>query len=124
MKCTITRLPEISRFLATEVGKAIPDFFTYMAEFIEVTVRSLRGGLTFTDNFDCQVKTVSLVHNTAQVISASKAATGIIPVRVISKTTGIDGFIWYYDDLEKLTVKASFVGSPTTATEVLLVILF
>lgn len=124
MKITLTRLLETSKYLATEVGQAIPGFFDYMAEFVEQVTRSLRSGLTFSDNFDCDIKTVSLKHNTEQIISSNKSAIGIIPIRVISQGTGLDSFAWWYSDQGNLTLKASFTGSPTAAQSVVVVVLF
>lgn len=123
-KFTVTRLLETSRILATDVGQAIPDFFNYMAEFVEQTTRSLRSGLTFADNFACDYKTVSLTSGTAQKVTATKTVIGMLPLRVGSTSCGIDSFGWYYDAQGALTVKATFTGSPTTALDVLLVILF
>ncbi len=124
MKITITRLLDTAKFLATEVGQAIPGFFEYMAEFVEQTTRALRSGLTFADNFDCQVKTVSLKHDTIQVVSATKAVTGIIPVRVVSKTNSIASFGWWYSDNGELTVKMAYTITTTDPLDVVLVILF
>ena len=109
-KFTVTRLLETAQILATPVGQAIPGFFDYMADFVQQTAKALRLGLTFADNFACEVKTVSLTNNTAQIISASKVVTGIIPVRVISQSIGLDSFAWYYDDNGRLTVRARFIG--------------
>jgi hypothetical protein len=125
MKLTITRLLETSKFLATEVGQAIPGFFDYMAEFVEQVTRSLRGGLTFADNFDAEVKTVSLVHDTEQIISATKTVAGIIPLRVVSKTTSVTAFGWHYNDQNSLVVKASFLGGDLASSKpVVIVLLF
>lgn len=124
MKITITRLLETSKLLATKVGQEIPDFFNYMGEFVEQVTRSLRSGLTFTDNFDCAIKTVSLSHEVAQVIESSKVVTGIIPLRVYSQTYLLRDFGWYYDNQGRLTVKAGFSSSPGTALSVQLVVLY
>lgn len=124
MKLTITRLLETSKILATEVGQAIPDFFDYIAEFVEQVTRSLRGGLTFADNFACEIKTVTVKHNTEQVVSSTKQVVGIIPIRVISTSIGIDSFTWFYSDRGELTIKASLTGAPTATTPIVIVILF
>lgn len=124
MKVTITRLLETSKILATKVGQEIPDFFSYMGEFVEQVTRSLRSGLTFTDNFDCAVKEVSLRHNTAQIIDVPKTVTGILPVRVVSQEYILRDFGWYYDQQGRLTVKVAFDSDPGSALDVLLVVLF
>jgi len=110
--------------MSTTVGQQIPDFFNYMADFVEQSVRSLRGGLTFSDNFACDLKTVTLKHATDQIVSASKVVVGIIPIRVVSQTTGIDSLAWWYNDAGKLTVKAGLTGAPAGTFDVSLVLLF
>lgn len=124
MKFSVSRLLETAKYLNTEVGKQVPDFFSYMADFVENTARCLRVGLTFSDNFACDVKTVSLTSGADQVISATKPVVGIIPLRVVSQTAGLDSFAWFYDKGGRLTVRATFTGSPTSALDVLLVLLF
>lgn len=123
MKITFTRLLDTARYLQTKVGEEIPDFFEFLAEYIEQTTRSLRTGLSFGDNFNCEVKTVSLKHDTETIISASKTATGIIPVRAVTQSM-VDSFGWWYSDAGNLTVRAKFSGSPTGTIDVVLVILF
>ncbi len=125
MKITVTRLLEATKYLATQFGQEAPDFFSYMSEFVDNCVRALRNGLTFADNFDATIKPLTLTHNTAQVITLAtgKTAVGILPLRVVSTTTGLDSLAWYYDQQNRLTVKAAFTGAPTDAQQVLLAIL-
>lgn len=124
MKITLTRVLETSKILATDIGQKIPDFFNYMAEFVEQVVRALRNGLTFQDNFDCLVKTVSLQHDVPQVVSADRKVNGIIPLRVMSQSLKLDGFGWYYDQQNRLTVNATFDPTPTSTIDVMILILF
>lgn len=124
MKITITRLLETSKALSTEAGQQLKETLVYLAELAEQTVRALRNGLTFADNFDCTVSKVSLKHNTATVVSATKAVAGMVPMRVYSSTYALDSFTWYYDDGNRLNVKAGFVGSPSASVDVTLLILY
>ena len=124
MKITLTRVLETTKILATEVGQQIPDFFSYMAEFVEQVVRTLRNGLTFQDNFDCAVKIYSLVHNVTQVISSDRPVQAIQVMRVYSQTQQLVGFNWSYNDQGQLTVTVSFSGAPTGAIDVTLNLLF
>jgi len=124
MKITITRLLETSKALATEAGKQLADPITYLSELAEQTVRSLRNGLTFSDNFDATIATVALKHNTAALVAASKSVTGIIPTRTFSSRYPLDSFTWYVDEANRVTVKAGFVGSPAAAINVSLLILY
>lgn len=124
MKLTITRVLETSKHLATEVGKQIPDFLEYMAEFVNQSVAALRNGLTFRDNFDCQIKTVSLFHNTPQLVSAVRPVDGVIPIRVVKQGVMLRDFGWWYDDNNRLTFEVSFDTDPGKAIDVLVIILF
>ena len=119
-----SRLLETARILATDVGKQIPDFFEYMADFVENTTRILRGGISFSDNFACDVRTGTLLTGVAQVVNATRTVTGIIPLKVVSITSGIDSFSWYYDSSGRLTVKIDFTGTPTAPLDTLLVLLY
>ena len=124
-KLTTTRLLEVSKVLQTEAGKQLAPMIDYLSRFVADVVQALRGGLTFGDNFACEVKTVSLKHETAQIVSASKTVTGIIPLRVTSTALGLSSFAWYYDEGGRLTVSAGFTGTPGTAAyDVSLVLLF
>jgi hypothetical protein len=126
MKITLTRLLETSKILATDLGKQVPEFFNYLSEFVEQTIRSLRKGLTFQDNFDCEVKTVRLQHNTPQVIQSEKPATGIIPIRLVSQSHSLLSFSWYFDQQGRLTIKANFDPDPGQGIglDIAIVILF
>lgn len=114
-KFTITRLLDTTRISKTNTGKEIPEFFEYLAQFIEQTVRNLRSGLTFGDNFASEVKTVNIKSGTAQVITASKTVTGIIPVRVQTSLYLLQGFGWYYDRNNRLTIVARLCNPDGTS---------
>lgn len=124
MKLTITRVFETAKILASETGQQISDMVNYLAEFVDQVVRALRNGLTFADNFDCQIKTVSLTHDVAQIVSSDRKVTGMIPIRCIRQDLMLAEFGWYYDDNGRLTVKASFDADPGNAVDVQLVMLF
>lgn len=124
MKITLTRVLETAKILSTEIGEEIPEFFEYMSEFVDQVVRTLRNGLTFRDNFDCEIKTVAFSNNVEQVISVSKPVSGITYLRALSQTSVIRDFGWYYDDRGRLTVKVGFDNSPTNSIDVTLLILF
>lgn len=124
MKITITRLLETAKYLSMPVESAFKDLVVYLAEFVEQTVRSLRGGLTFVDNFDAKVSSLELKHDTAQVVAAERAVKGVLITRVYSSSSKLDAFTWYYDDGNRLTFKASFTGSPTAAVKVDAVLLY
>lgn len=119
-KFTITRLLDTTRINKTDTGKQIPEFFEYMAQFVEQTVRNLRSGLTFTDNFAGEQKTVSLKHGVPQVITASKQVVGLIVTRAQSTVYGVSCTSWYYDRNNRLTIALRFqdmAGNAPTATD-------
>lgn len=127
MKLTIGKLLESSRYLATEVGQQIPDFFVFMSDLTDQVVRALRNGLTFQDNFDAEIRTTSVTHNTAQVVVPRKpgaAVQGIIPLRLVSQTHGIDSFAWYYDPQGRLTIRVGITSAPANPIQITLAILY
>jgi hypothetical protein len=129
-KFTITRLLDTARINKTDTGKQIPEFFDYMAQFVEQTVRNLRSGLTFTDNFAAEARTVTLKHATPQLIVSAKTVVGVLVTRVQSQVYGVSCTSWYYDRNNRLTIQLRFadaLGNPPNTTDVLpvdLVLLF
>ena len=120
-KFTITRLLDTTRISKTNTGKELPEFFEYLAQFVEQTVRNLRSGLTFGDNFASEVRTVNIKHGAAQVITSAKTVTGIIPMRVLSTQFLLAAFGWYYDRNNRLTIVALYCnpdGTTALATDV------
>lgn len=122
-KWNLTRLLETSKYVGTEAGSQLKEMIQYLAEFVDLTGRSLRRGLTFADNFDCEVKEVTLRHGEPQVVSTTKAVQGVIPTRVLS-SAALESFAWYYDGQSRLTVRAKFDPAPTDPLKVALVLLF
>lgn len=114
-RVTISRLFEISEYLKTPSGKQLSDALSYLSTFVEVTVRNLKNGLTFGDNFLCELKTVSLLNNTETIIlpSGKSPVVQIMVRRVVSDVYySFDSFGWRYDNSGNLVVKVSFAGSP------------
>lgn len=106
-------------------GESFLEFFDYFTPFCEQVLRILRGALTFKDNMASIQPTVSLTHNTSQIVNTDgKIPVGIIPIKVISTSSGTDSFAWYVDEKSQVTVKITFTGSPTGPLSVVLLILF
>lgn len=124
MKITITKLLETSKYLATEAGKQLADMIVQLAEFMDQGVRALRNGLTIRDNFDAQIKSISLKDSTATTIAIAKTVTGVIVTRTLSTTYSLASFLWYYDSNSRLTVKATFTPTPPDAVDLEAVFLF
>ena len=124
MKISLTRNLETAKILATKTGQELRGFVVYMAEFVQQVIQALRQGLTFADNFDCDIKTVQLSNDQAQVIEARKTAKLILPGRVVSQTHKLEAFGWYYDANSKLNVIATFDPVPDSALDVSIVVLF
>ena len=122
-KLSISRIFDTGKFLKTEAGQQLEGVITYLAEFAEQSLRAIRNGLTFQDNFDCEVKTVSLIHGTEQVISTSKQVTGVLVTRVVSSVYGFDSISWYIGNNGSLVVKVNFSNSPPAGTELDIVLI-
>jgi len=123
MKITISRLLEISKYLATEVGQKIPDFFQYMGTFVEEVIRTLKNGVTLADNLAGEIKIVNLKHDTEQIIQVSGHVTAAQVMRIVKQGETSTSFGWWYDSQGKLAVKVTY-GSTPTPTEALEVHLF
>lgn len=127
MKLSIPKLLETSKLLSTEAGQQLADLISYVSITLSQLIQSLRGGLTFEDNFDCLIQTVSLTHNISQVInrgSLSKTVSSVVPMQAISTSTAITCLVWYLDSSNSLVVTPQFFGSPTSAVTVRLRIEF
>lgn len=115
-RVTISRLFEISQYLKTPAGKQLSDALTYLSTFVEVTIRNLKNGLSFGDNFLCEIKTVTLLNATETVILPSTIKSQVVQImirRVINDTFYVtDYFGWKYDNSGNLVVKAGFTGTP------------
>ena len=122
-KITISRLFEVSKYLATDAGKELKDALVYLSEFVEVIVRNLRKGLTFEDNFDTQVKQVILRPDIETVIlSATTRRVKEVVVRQVIHDTyyRLSGFGWKYNSEGQVVVSAGFLddsGTSPAATE-------
>ncbi len=132
-KITVSRLFEISRYLTTDAGKQLEGALRYLSEFAEVSIRTLRNGLTFADNVDCAIKTLTLPSEivTTVAFSGSKRASYVIPVRVVDINYWvISEFGWSYDSNGNLQVFCKILdttgASPPTSWrgDLVLIILF
>lgn len=120
MKWNITKLFDDAKAKATEAGKSLTDFIQYMSEFCELTGRSLRNGLTFEDNFNCDQVSVNLQHDTEQIVNTDSRKkvkhilfTACNPGTYMFTSTG-----WRYNEQNQVAVKVKFdpAPSPTTTT--------
>jgi hypothetical protein len=119
-KVTISRIYELSRYIATKSGKELQGPLEYLAEFAELTLRSLRNGLTFSDNMDCESRRVTVRNDTETVISiaTNKRAQRIYLDRVIDQTYYVvTSFGWKYNSKGEIVVKVGFDGSPSSSQD-------
>lgn len=124
-KLGIQRLLEASKLKATEAGQQLGELIDYVNDMADQFVRTLRNGLTFQDNFNCLVSTLSLTDGVSTVVNTGgKRPYGIIPIRVVSETVSIANLTWYIDQSDQTNVQVSFAGSPTSAQSVVVIILF
>lgn len=123
MKLAIPKLLETSKLLSTQAGQQLAELINYVSVTLTQLIQSLRGGLTYADNFDCLIQTVSLSHNISQVInrgSQTKTVSAVVPMQVVSTSTAITSLVWYLDSSNNLVVNAQFLGSPSSALSVVL----
>lgn len=120
-KITVSRIFELSKYLATKSGQELKDALVYLSEFAEVSLRNLRNGLTFADNFDCELKTVSLRSNNETKISLAslKRPVDVKIRRVINNTYYIvDKFGWKFNSDGDIVITAVFSGSPASTLDI------
>jgi hypothetical protein len=120
-KITVSRIFELSKYLSTKSGQELKDALTYMADFAEVTLRNLRNGLTFQDNIDCEIKTVTLRTNTEATISVAsrKRAVAVLVRRVVNDQYYIvEKFGWKFDTSGNIVLTAVFSGSPASTLDI------
>lgn len=125
-KLTVSRLLETSRLLATQAGQQLSELITYTNDTTEQIIRALRQGLTVDDNFNALSATLSLQHNTEQIVDTSgRTPSYVIVGRVVSSSVGVDAFTWYIDNNNRLVVKVGFTTPvPTSAVNVTVIIFF
>lgn len=114
-KFTITRLLDVTRISKTDAGKQMPEFFEYLSQFVEQTVRNLRSGLTFGDNFAGETRTIELKHGVPQTIISAKTVVGVVFTRVQSNEWLLARQGWYYDRNNRLTIAVGFAKADGTS---------
>lgn len=124
-KISISRIFETSRALATKSGQELSDVVGFVADLGEQSLRALRNGLTYADNFDCEPKQVALRTGVATVISVigQKPVREVRVRRFFDTRYALDSWIWYVSGTGELTVKATFTSTPDANYEVPLEIL-
>jgi hypothetical protein len=128
-KVNISRLFEVSRYLATPAGAQLKDALEYISSFATETVRTLKQGLTFGDNFDAEIKFISVLNNVETVVMPTKKGTvsQVMIRRVVDNVYYVvDKYGWKYNPSGDVVVKIVFDGSPpsTTLVNVELLIFF
>lgn len=128
-KITVSRIFELSKYLATKSGQELKDALIYLSEFAEVSLRNLRNGLTFRDNFDSQLKIISVRTGveTTVAVQGSKRPSCILICRVVDNNYYVvDSFGWKFGADGNVLVTVGFTGSPgaTTAIDVEILLLF
>lgn len=126
-KITIQRVFETTKALATEAGQSLQDFINFNAQFAELTLRALRNGLTYADNMDCDIRTVSLPQNELQTLSlvGVRKPNEVRVRRVLDTQYALSvPLAWGFTSTGQVYVKASFTPAPTSAVRVELIILY
>lgn len=124
-KINITRIFDTARALGTKPGQELNDFVSYTAEAFSQIIAAMRNALTFADNFNCIVVEPEVLHAQAQVLNVNgKSPTDILLTRTFSFTNPVQNFTWGYNASGQIVILTNFVGSPTTAIRIRLVVLF
>jgi hypothetical protein len=124
-KLSISRLLETSKLLSTKAGQELREALVYLNDLADQVLRALRQGLTFEDNFKCTIVTVSLQNNVESVVyTDNQNIFGVLPIRVISTSYGIDSTLWFKNSNNELVVKLGLSGSPTEAVQVQLIVFY
>ena len=125
-RVTISRLFEVSNYLGTRAGSELRDALVYLSEFVEVTVRNLRNGLTYVDNFDVLRKEVTVREDRETVILVNDSRR----VREVQVRQVVDdefyvmsSFGWKYNTSGQIVIKCKFDGTPSADRDVNLVVL-
>ncbi len=118
----ISKLFEVSRYLATPAGQQLKDALEYLSSFVTETVRNLKQGLTFADNFASEIKLASIQSGLETTIMPSKPTTSVSQVmlrRVVDNVYySVDSFGWKYGPAGNLVVKVVFSGSPPSTQSI------
>ena len=120
-KVTLSRLFEVSQYLTTDAGKQLKDALTYLSEFVEVTTRNLRNGLTFVDNFDTTVKSVTVRPDIETIILTGerRRVKEVVCRRSADDTYYvISSFGWKYNSEGSIVVKVGFGSSPPATQDI------
>ena len=120
-KVTLSRLFEVSKYLTTEAGKELKDALIYLSEFVEVTTRNLRNGLTFADNFDTTMKTLVVRNETETIILTEeprRVKEVVLRQAVDDSYFVVDSFGWKYDSSGNVIIKVGFAGSPPATKDI------
>lgn len=125
-KLAISLFLETSKFLATDAGKELTDFITYVSDLADQSLRALRNGVGIRDNLDAVVKTVSVKHNTDAVVNTDgRSPLAIVPsYQLGSLVNMVSAFGWTVNAQGQVVVRVKFDSAPTSAIDISLVILF
>lgn len=125
MRFNITKLFDDAKAKATKAGQELTDFIQYLSEFCELCGRSLRNGLTFADNFDCEILNLTLLNNVETVVRTKKPVSGMLPLRITNvENYMVSGFGWRYTSAGEFAIKLSFDPVPTSSLQVTIVVFF
>ena len=119
-KLAISRFLETSKFLATESGKELSDFISYVSDLADQSLRALRNGVGVRDNLDAVVKAVTVKHNTD-----GRVPLAVMPTyQATSLASMVSGFAWSVNQQGQVVVRMKFDNAPSTSLDISLVILF
>lgn len=120
-KVTLSRIFELSKALTTKAGQELEDQLTYISDLAELTLRLLRNGLTFGDNFDCELKTITIRSGEETVISTSQKKRALqVQIRKIVNDQYYrwSDFGWKLNQNGQIVVWITISGSPPATQQI------
>lgn len=110
-KLSLSKIFELSKALTSESGAELEEPLTFLSELGEQVLRVLKNQLTFGDNFNCEIKSTSLRHNTAIPIEVgSKRPSTVLALAVRSQRYAMaEPIRHFFDNAGKFNVTATFV---------------
>lgn len=129
-KITSTRTFDVGRVIASLAAKGIgdlEDFLTYVQDFSIQMISALNKTLTVEQNLDSDNRVVSLISGVSQNIriqDPKKVPVHVLVSKCIPFNNPIDTFNWQITQDGSLQVMATFIGAPTSAVQVSLIVLF
>lgn len=121
-KVRISKVFEVSKYLTTKAGQELQEVLYYLSEFVNDFISNLSNGLSYSDNFACELKTVSVFNGVETVIKVGGKKVYEIKIRQVIDDTyyATTGFGWKYNAEGDIVAVFYFVGTPPASRPITL----